>query len=242
MTLGGGTLQLAGAVGGPVRARVETLSVAPTAQLASDLNYEAKQEASIPAGTVSGAVQFTPSPQEAPRPAPLLNGLFDLGGLIGLIGSFLVGALAIILMPRASARAAELGRQQPWHSFGFGLLVLIGAPIVMVVLGITLVGIPVAVTLLGLYFVGIVVAWPAVALVLGTLLTRLVRPEQPLPILGALALGLIVLHLVTHIPFIGPLLILCSVTFGLGLLVQAVRRWRGPTQQFRTPLPVATAA
>jgi cytoskeletal protein CcmA (bactofilin family) len=239
MTVGGGTLQLAGAVGGPVQARVETLSVAPTAHLASSLNYEAKQQANLPDGSVSGGVQFTPTPQEAPKAPPLLNGLFDLGGLIGLIGSFLVGAVAIILMPRASARAAELGRQQPWQSFGLGLLVLVGTPIAILVLAITLVGIPVAITLLGLYFAGLVLASAAVALVVGTQLTRLVRPEHPLPVLGTLAVGLIVLHLVTHIPFIGPLVVMCSLIFGLGLLAQAARRWRGPAEQPRMQMPVA---
>jgi cytoskeletal protein CcmA (bactofilin family) len=242
MTVAGGTLQLAGPVGGPVLARVETLSVAPTAQLASSLEYQAKQEASLPTGAVTGAVHFTPTPQQAPRPEPVLNGLFDLGSLIGLVGGFLLGALAIVLMPRASARAAELGRQQPWQSFGVGLVVFFATPIAAILVAITLIGIPVAFTLVALYVLGIVLAYPAVALVVGTLLTRMVRPDEPLPVLGMLAVGLIALHLVTHVPFIGPLVGFCSIVFGLGMLTQAVRRWRRPTTaqpQSTAPLPVA---
>ncbi len=242
MTVAGGTLQLAGTVGGPVLARVETLSVAPTAHLASSLDYQAKQAAALPTGAVGGAVHFTPTPQQAPRPEPVLNGLFDIGSLIGLVGSFLLGALAIILMPRASARAAELGRRQPWQSFGLGLVVVIVTPLAALLVGITLIGIPVAFTLLALYVLGILLAYPAVALVLGTLLTRLIRPDEPLPVLGILAVGLIALHLVTHVPFIGPLVAFCSIVFGLGMLTQAVRRWRRPTTaqpQSTAPLPVA---
>jgi hypothetical protein len=217
---------LAGPVGGRVLAHVENLSVAPTARLATGLQYQAKQEATIPSGTVTGDVQFEPTPQQAPRPAPLLNGLLDLGGLIGLVGSFLIGAVAIILMPRASARAAELGRQQPWQSFGLGLLVLIGVPFAALVVAVTLIGLPLAFTMFALYTVGIILAWPAVALVVGTQLMRLVRPDQPLPVLGILAIGLIALHLVTHVPYLGPLVIFCSIVFGLGMLAQTVRRWR----------------
>lgn len=242
MTFGGGTLQLAGPVGGPVRARVETLTVAPTAHLAGNLEYRANQEAPLPGGAVAGTVQFDPAPQRAPQPAPLLNGLFDLGGLIGLVGSFLLGAVSIILMPRAVARAAELGRQQPWQSFGFGLLALLCVPIVVLVVAVTLVGLPIAVALVALYITGILVAWPLVGLVVGTQLARLARPRQPLPILANLAIGLIVLHLLTHVPFVGGLVVFCSVVFGLGLIVQAVRRWRRTVDTPRMAAPVAAAA
>jgi cytoskeletal protein CcmA (bactofilin family) len=241
MTVGGGTLQVAGSVGGPVLAHLETLSVAPTAHLAGNLDYQANQEAPLPAGAVGGTVQFHPAPQRAPQPTPFLNGLFGLGGLIGLVGSFLLGAISIMLMPRAVARAAELGRQQPWQSFGLGLLVLICAPIVALVVAVTLIGLPIALAMVALYLTGILVAWPLVGLVLGTQLARLARPAQPLPVLANLAVGLIVLHLLTHVPFIGPLVVFCSVVFGLGLIVQAVRRWRRPVDLPRTVPPFATA-
>lgn len=236
------TLQLAGTVGGPVQAKVETLTIASTARLAGSLDYQAKQEAAVPPGSVSGAVQFTPAPQQQPQPTPLLNNLFDLGGLIGLCGSFLVGALAILLMPRASARATELGRQQPWLSFALGLVVLVGVPIVSLVVAVTLIGIPVAISLFALYVLGILLAWPAVGLIVGTLLTQQVSPRRPLPVLGALAVGLIVLHLVTHVPFVGPLLVLCTVIFGLGLQAQAIRRWRRPVEQSPSAAPLPMAA
>jgi hypothetical protein len=229
-------------VGGPVLARVETLSVAPTAHLASSLDYQAKQEAAVPSGTVGGGVHFAPTPQQAPQPAPLLNGLFDLGGLLGLVGSFLVGALAIILLPRAAARAAEFGRQQPWQSFGLGLVVLLGVPIAAVLVGLTLVGLPVAVSLVALYVLGVLLAWPAVALIIGAQLTRLVRPERPLPVLATLALGLIVLHLLSHVPFVGPLVGLCGIIFGLGVLAQVLRRGPRPTEQPHVTAPLAVAA
>ena len=68
-------------------------------------------------------MQYDPIQREA-RQAPLLNGLFDFGGLVWLFGSAILGALAIIFAPRASARAVELGRQQPLLTFGVGLLAL----------------------------------------------------------------------------------------------------------------------
>jgi len=243
LTALGGTLQLAGSIGGPVFARVETLSVAPTAHLAGSLDYSAKQEAVLPPGATTGAVHYTPAPQQEPEPAPapVLNGLFDLGGLVGLVGIFLLGAAAIILMPRAAARATELGRQQPWQSFGLGLLVLVGVPIASLVVAITLVGIPVAVCMWALYVFGVLLAWPAVGLLVGTQLAGLVRADRPLPVLGNLAVGLIALHLVAHVPFIGPLAVVCTIIFGLGMLAQAVRRWKRTSEQPQPAAPMAVA-
>ena len=58
----------------------------------------------------------------------------DFGSLIWLIGGAILGALAIIFAPRASARAVELGRQQPVQAFGVGLLVLFSVPLMVVLI------------------------------------------------------------------------------------------------------------
>src|SRR5437660_3498589 len=153
ITAGGGTLQLGGTVGGKVLAWANTLSLGPSTRIAGDLEYRSETQAEIPSGTVAGRVQYDPIQREA-RQAPLLNGLFDFGGLVWLFGSALLGALAIIFAPRASARAVELGRQQPVQTFGVGLLVLFSVPLMVVLIAVTLVGIPIALALGALYWVG----------------------------------------------------------------------------------------
>jgi hypothetical protein len=75
-----------------------------------------------------------------------------------------------------------------------------------------------------------------VGLVVGAELARLVRRGEPMPVLGSLVVGLIVLHLVTHLPIVGGLLAFLGLAFGLGLIVQSFRRWR------RLPEPVRAAA
>ncbi len=64
-------------------------------------------------------------------------------------------------------------------------------------------------------------AWPALGLVVGTELARRVRRGEPMPVLGALVVGLIVLHLVTHLPIVGGLVAFLGLAFGLGLIVQS---------------------
>jgi hypothetical protein len=186
-------------------------------------------------------VQYDPI-QRQPRQEPLLNGLFDFGGLVWLFGSAILGALAIIFAPRASARAAELGRRQPLATFGVGLLALCAVPVAAVLIGVTLVGLPLALVIAALYWVGLLLAWPALGLVVGTEIARRVRRGEPMPVLGALVVGLIVLHLVTHLPIVGGLVAFLGLAFGLGLIVQSFRRWRRPSEPGRAAVPVAVPA
>ena len=104
------------------------------------------------------------------------------------------------------------------------------------------IGIPLAACMVALYVLGIVLAWPAAALVVGSVLSRMVRPQPPLQILGNLAVGLIVLHLLSHVPFVGGLVVLCTVMFGLGLIAQALRSWGKPVDQARSTVPAMAAA
>src|SRR5207302_7897012 len=158
---GGGTLQLGGPVGGKVQAYAQNaLTVSPNARIAGGLEYHSEHQADISPGAVAGQVRFDQI-QPKQRQEPLLNGLFDFGGLIWLSGSAILGALAIVLAPRASARAVELGRQQPLPTFGVGLLVLCLVPIAALLIGVTLVGIPLAFAFAALYWLGLLLAWPA---------------------------------------------------------------------------------
>ena len=241
ITAGGGTLQLGGPVGGKVLAWANTLSLGPSTRIAGDLEYHSESQAEIPGGTVAGRVQYDPIQREA-RQAPVLNGLFDFGGLVWLFGSAILGALAIIFAPRASARAVELGRQQPLLTFGVGLLALCTVPLAALLIGVTLVGIPLALAVGALYWLGLLLAWPALGLVVGTELARWVRRSEPLPVLGALVVGLIVLHLVTHLPIVGGLVAFLGLAFGVGLIVQSFRRWRRPSEPGPAPVPVAVPA
>jgi cytoskeletal protein CcmA (bactofilin family) len=242
ITAGAGTLQLGGPVGGDVlAAATNALSIGPNTRIAGNVEYHSEHQADIPDGTVAGQVQFDQIQREQPQ-TPLLNGLFDFGGLVWLVGSAILGALALILAPRASARAVELGRQEPLVTFGVGLLALFVVPVAAVLICVTLVGIPFAFAVVALYWLGLLLAWPALGLIVGTELARRVRRGEPMPVLGALVVGLIVLHLVTHLPIVGGLVAFLGLAFGLGLIVQSFRRWRRSSESVRMAAPAAVPA
>jgi hypothetical protein len=122
-----------------------------------------------------------------------------------------------------------------------GLLALSVVPFAVVLIGVTRVGMPLAIATTALYWLGLLLAWPALGLVVGTEVARLVRRGEPMPVLGALVVGLIVLHLVTHLPIVGGLVAFIGLAFGLGVIVQSVRRWRRPAEPLRAVVPVPVA-
>jgi hypothetical protein len=72
-------------------------------------------------------------------------------------------------------------------------------------------------------------AWPAFGLLVGMLLMLAVRRDRPWPMLGALVVGLLVLHVLAHIPLIGGLVTLIGLSFGLGMVILTLRYWREST-------------
>ena len=238
-TFAASTAQLAGPIGGNVLARVGSLSIAPTARITGALDYHAEQQASVPSGSVGGQVTFTQVErrEEKPPKPVLLNGLLDLGGLIWLFGSAILGAIAIRLFPTTADRLVQLGRQEPLPSFAVGLATLILTPVAALLAAVTLIGLPLTTVVFLLYGLGLLLAWPALGLVVGALLVRAIRRPEPIHPVLMLLIGLIALHLLTHVPVIGPPITFLGLSLGLGLLVYlAARR---PRSMDRAILPAA---
>ena len=221
------TAQVGGPVGGSLRATVETLTVEPGARIRDGLNYSASREASLPAGSVVGPVTFTQVEREDHvQQPPMLNGLFDWGGLICLAGSALLGALAVKLFPSVPEQITREGWQRPLQSFGIGLVIFLLTPLLGFLAALTLIGLPLTLALALVYGLALLLAWPALGLFIGAALARAVRRDNALHAAWLLVLGLLTLHLVTHLPVLGGLLAFLGLVFGLGLLTQTVRSWR----------------
>lgn len=236
LTVGAGTAQIGGPVGGRVRADVGTLTLGPEARIGGGLDYRAQNEASLPPGTVAGPITFTQAErddeddEDEDRPS-LLNGLFDVGGLIWLVGSALLGALAIRSFPAAPDQIVRDGRRRPLPVLAMGLGILVATPLVGLLAAITLIGLPLTLGLALLYGLGLLLAWPALGVFVGTLMAERVRRARALYDVWLLLLGLVALHLVTHIPVLGGLVTFFGLAFGLGLLAQLVlTRRRSPSR------------
>jgi cytoskeletal protein CcmA (bactofilin family) len=139
------------------------------------------------------------------------------------ISAAILGVLLLLLAPRAADAVCARSRGRIGPVIGIGIAVAICLPLAAVIAAVTLVGIPLALgILLALLPLG-AVAYVASAWVLGRRLVG--RPRGR--ILSFLA-GLAILRLLALIPFLGFLVGLAAVVFGLGLIAVVIWAAREP--------------
>lgn len=130
-----------------------------------------------------------------------------------------LGLLLVLLFPRAMDAIALAWQTGMGGSIGWGLLLLVGLPILGVLFAITIVGIPLGVGLLLalalLYATGYAVA--------GWILGRqLIKPPTARAL--AVLVGILLLRLIALIPVVGGIVGALAAAFGMGAI--AVASWR----------------
>ena len=233
---GASALRLGGVVGGDVQTWVDQLSVDPTARVGGQLRYTSANPAAVPAGVAGGGIAYQPSPrpaqQRAEPEAPPLHGLFGLFDLVWLAGSIVVAVLLVHFLPGFARGAVDQLRRHPLASFGLGLALLLLVPPGALLLALSLVGLPLALLAAAGYFTTLYLGYLLLGLATGAALGALVRrrgaPARMPRLEWLVILGLVVLHVITHLPWVGGLATLAALCFGSGaLLRQAGAWWRG---------------
>lgn len=188
-------------------------------------------------GSVGGDVVSSDRPQIADRAS--VDGDVDRArrrfalGRLGTIGrvvlwitatvsSFVLGAVLILVMPRALDRTARIGRTAVGPAVGLGFAVAIGVPVAGVLLSVSIVALPLGLaTLLALallYGIGYVVG--------SYFLGRVILPEPRSPWLAFLV-GWAILRVAAIVPVIGGLALAAATVYGLGCLTVGTFRARG---------------
>jgi len=153
----------------------------------------------------------------------------ESGTLAVLIVLGLIGTLAWPLAVRRGRLAVQ--RVGLATATGWGLLTLIGTPILALLFAITIIGLPVAVLILAIYAVGILAASVTAACVLGDWLLSSVWSEHrpgPVWLIGAVLVGAVALWLLISIKVIGPILWIVAIASGLGVFGAVLLHGRDP--------------
>lgn len=238
VNLGAGDVRLAGTVDGDVTVGADRIMVEPSAVIGRDLRYDgtlAMQEGATVRGSVIhdtsigsgvGSVGWGTSVN--------IPSWFDT--IYGFFANLLLGALLLVLFPRFSDDLAHVANDRPARSFGWGLVGLIGVPILIVALAITLIGIPVALLVAFLYALAIWVAVVYGEYAVGRVIVARLDTEGRW---RALLAGLLAFALLGLIPVLGDLLVFAVMLVGLGALASALRgRFGGRDRDGNGPSPV----
>ncbi len=238
LLLGAGTARIDGLIKGDINSGVEHLSIASTASIQGEITYISENEANIQSGAqIIGTITHR-LPDIKERLAVGTNRLPDLGkrlapaiglGLwarvIGFLMTLMVGIVIILLAPKRMKAITESIRTRPWASLGWGAIILIFTPIAALIVCITIIGIPLGLITLVLYGIAIHLTQLFAGLYIGQLIigsSRKVGSRGAL--VGALVLGLAILSLLKLIPYLGGIIGLAAVLFGLGAILVSERK------------------
>lgn len=222
------SVTVAGSIRGDVRLIAEEILALPTARIEGDLIYTAPNEFT-PDSRVKIAGELVRVPA---TPRPETGGL----ALLLLLAAFLVGIPFVLLFPRFAGRGARAVRESFWSSLMVGAVAGGLLPLVIIFAFLLVVGIPLALVLAAGMGIFLYLAQFPVALAFGGLLLRRRGPQPPLTAIGALAVGLAALHLLSLIPYAGPAISLGATLLGFGALLRALNGDRPQPP----PLPTLT--
>ena len=230
VTGGGGEVTIAGGVQGDAELQVDNLTVAPTANIQGDLAYTSENEADIESGARVGGTT-THNVPEVEKPAKAATAAAIAGAVMGKVVAFLmilvIGIILILVTPRWMASIADSIRTRPLPSLGWGAVIVFAIPIAAIVVCFTVIGVPVGLIALALWGIAIYLSQIPVALLIGRLIIRRSSEVESKGILvGALALGLVILVILRAIPFVGFWVGLATVLFGLGAVVVSAAKLR----------------
>jgi hypothetical protein len=149
----------------------------------------------------------------------------------GIVLLVVLGILVVAFIPQHTETVAETMVRAPGKSFVSGLVVTLGGSVILAILAtvgalltatICLAPVGLALFLPTLVAgVAILFGWIAAGLLLGTKVLRAVTKKEPTPV-AAVAVGILVLTLVSNVPCVGWALAVATLMWSVGAVVQSL--------------------
>lgn len=226
--IGGAFVELYGTFEGPVEIEAENTYIKEGAIVATTVSVRGPNEPQVEDG-VQGTESITYEFVDYDELQS--NNEFDFGGLFAgslffafmkFIAFLVLGAVILLLFPTATTVVAERMETDWQNSLLGGLLVLILTPIIAVLIGITIIGLPLMGTIFMVYALVAMLASIYVSIVIGKRLFSTSEEHTNIQKVLHFGFGLLLLSIVTMIPFIGWLISLLATAWGMGALWRVV--------------------
>jgi cytoskeletal protein CcmA (bactofilin family) len=226
---GAGKVTVNGHVGGDADLEVGELVLGPDATIGGDLDYQGPNETTVPeTATVGGEVGFTyvekTEGDEDEGGSVILSLLFHIWMYIAAL---IVGCVLLWLGGASARRFGDALIAQPGRSVGLGFVMLVVIPVAAIMACVLVLTLQLGLLTGVLYAIALYLAGLITALAIGTLVLRRGFGKDAPSAYAALALGLLLLHLLMAIPFVGFLVKLVAIVAGLGAMYVALRNGNG---------------
>ena len=234
-------LALSGKIEGSVKMRGDTLTINPSAQVAGPIHFDGNKEPEVsPQAKLASPVDYHKL-ENKPR---YMEGHYYIWQMIWLAAFILFGLVLFQLMPHFAADAVA-GAERYGASFGLGVLVFFGVPIAALIACITVVGLFVGLSAFFVWYAALYFAQVIVGTVVGQWLMG--RTRETWPLVGRMAVGIIIVRLATVIPGVGGWVKFGVILWGIGAISLALyERFQptlasgAPSGPFTQPLPPNT--
>jgi len=217
-----GSLEINGSLGRNATIRGDRLIIGSTAEIQGQTKYTGRRPPEVASGAKLGSPIQVTIPKRGPdysRVAYYWHRVLFWGA------SFLFGLMLLILAPGFYVDAGQAAKRVG-PAVGFGILFLLATPIAAVIACVTIVGLGVGITAFLLWGIAIYAAQVFVASWVGE---KLLGEKVGMgAAIGRLALGLAIIRVLTIIPYAGPLVAFCVVSWGIGAIVLALHRKVSP--------------
>lgn len=222
-----GSLYVNSAVGGDAKLMGDVVELGPKARIGGNLQYRTGTLKISPEAIIGGTKTKLPAGDYAEferwgKDGAWLLAFFALTFIAGM--ALLVVAITLAL-PGLMSRAATAMREKWLQSVGTGLLVIILVPITLFMLFATVIGVPLAMLIVALLMTAMPLAFAATAYFLGTEVRRMIGKKPAASPLGASerllwpSIAVVIILLLGMIPYLGGLVWLVALIFGLGALI-----------------------
>jgi len=209
---------LAGKVGGGVRAKGDSLVISSSAVIDGPIHFEGNKQADVsPSAKLASPIEF----KQLEKHVTYRHSGYYVWQVIFAAAFVLFGLVLFALMPKFSEDAVR-SAEQYGASAGLGVLVLFGLPIAAVIACFTVVGLFVGIATLFVWFGALYFAQVIVGGVVGQWLMG--RTSEFWPLIGRMAVGLVLVRLCTTIPHVGGWVKFGVILWGIGAISLAVYR------------------
>jgi len=200
------------------------LVITSTAKINGQLKYKSDKDAVINSGAVITGETIHNYPTAVTKKSNLANLGWWWGKLISLFSALVIGLVLISFWREQIIKITNLISAKAGVSLGWGILALLLTPLIAIILLITIIGIPLALILMALWLIAMYVSKILVGILIGRTILSKYWLKQKDSLILAMIVGIVIAYLVFAIPFIGWVIALMAMLFGLGGIMLALKK------------------
>jgi len=207
----------------------KTLVIGDNAKIGADLNYVEYNKGEVEVSdkaVIAGKI----NPREkkiAGKQKSIIWGIslaWIWGKIISIFSVLILGLVFISLFKDKVENTVKKMIDKPWAQIGWGLVILIITPVIALILAITIIGLPLAAILIFAWLIMLFIAKAMAAIAFGFWLFDKFKKKTK-TLMWPMIAGIIISYIIFCIPFIGWILALAALLWGLGGLWSCCKKY-----------------